>query len=386
MPTKQNNTKNDEEIKVIKIIKNIENFKDKDDVENNWNIEDEDFKISDEEFENLEIKTDMYSFNYKELMDLKKYLKTKIFGQNDIIDQVIDNLLMNTYRTQNNDKNLWTFLQFWPSWSGKNYLWQLIAEKLWFAYQVIDVSSMHFVEMSSLLWVTSGYWNWDQSILENIYEKSISNWKKAILIFDEFDKWQVTDNADCAKFLMSLMSILDSKKVRTKDTNVDIYLSNFIFVFNSNYGFDNFKIEKKESKKIWFETEDKNEIKKTVKQEKNSITIQDIEYYFKRILRVQVSVYNRLKKSNNIFIFNELERKILEKYKNEKYEELKQEISQHMWVDLKKLPNIEKFWDKFKNYDITRWYRWLNTIIYEEIKLSLIKKYWFKVEKNLFKF
>lgn len=343
--------------------------------------DDYELKISNEDVKDYEEENEIYSFQIKELMDLKKYLKTKIFGQNHIIDQIVDNLLMNTFRTQNNDRNLWVFLQFGPSWSWKNYLWELIWEKLGFWYEIIDLSAMHFIEITSLLWVTSGYGNGNDSIFENIYETSLKHDKKCIIIFDEFDKWQVTDNADCAKFLMSLMSILWSKKVKTKDTNMEILLSNFIFVFNSNHWFDNFKIEENITK-IGFDIEEKK--KKQNKSESNTVSIHDIENYFKKDLKVQVSVYNRLKTTNNILIYNQLEKKILDNYKKEKFNELKNEISTYMWVKKDKLPSLDKYYEKFKNYDIKRWFRGLNDIIFQEIKLELIKKYWLKSQfKNL---
>ena len=52
--------------------------------------------------------------------------------------------------------------------------------------------------------------------------------------------------------------------------------------------------------------------------------------YFKKELKVQVSVFNRLKKANNIIIFNQINNQILENYKNEKYEELKEEIAYYL--------------------------------------------------------
>lgn len=318
----------------------------------------------------------LYSFKIKELLELEKYLKSKIFGQNEVIDQIIDNMLMYTYRTKNNETNAWVYLQFWPSWSWKNYLWQLIAEKLWFELENIDVSAMHFVEAWSLLWVTSWYGNWEDSILESIYNRSISkNWN-VILIIDEFDKWQITENWNCATFLSSIMSLLSNKKVRTKDTNAEIILSNFIFVFNSNYWFDNFIINEKVVK-IWFDIDENNK----QSDENNSpkqITTTDIEKYFKKELKVQVSVFNRLKKANNIIIFNEINNQILENYKNEKYEELKEEITYYLWLKKEKMPKINYFNNKFENFDIYWWFRLLNNIIFQEIKLYLIKRYGLK--------
>ncbi len=85
-------------------MENLENIEDK--TGESEEINDDELKISAEDVREYEDDNEVYSFNIKELMDLKKYLKTKIFGQNHVIDQIIDNLLMNTFRTQNNDKNL----------------------------------------------------------------------------------------------------------------------------------------------------------------------------------------------------------------------------------------------------------------------------------------
>lgn len=61
-------------------------------------------KVLIDSFNNTEKDDKLYSFKISEIIKLEKYLKSKIFGQDEIIDQYINYFMLNTYRNHNNDK------------------------------------------------------------------------------------------------------------------------------------------------------------------------------------------------------------------------------------------------------------------------------------------
>lgn len=316
----------------------------------------------------------LYSFKIEELLELEKYLKIRIIGQNHVIDQYISNFMLNTYRNENNDKNLWVFFNFWPSWSGKNYIMELIAEKLNFWYYIIDMSQYHFVEINSLLWATDWY-STNDSIMENINNIAEKYDWKLILIFDEIEKWMNTENWNINTFFTTIMNIINNKEVYTKNNSTKVDLSNFIFVFNSNLWYDQYENKIMNNyNKIWF---DLGQNKKT-KTEKKKVDSSFIEDYFKNKLKINISVFNRLKRWNNFFFFNPLKSSLFKEYFEREFRNLKVELCYNFDVTWEKLPNLEKFSDKIKNFDYTQWFRWIRNIIYIEIKIFLMKNYIFK--------
>ena len=324
---------------------------------------------------NKKIRNDtLYSFKIDELIKLEKYLKIKLIWQDHIIDQYMSNFLLNTYRNENNDKNLWVFFNFGPSWSWKNYIMELIAEKLDFWIYILDLSWFNYIEISSILWATDGYSNND-SIMENISNIAQNHDWKMILIFDEIEKWLNTENWNITTFFNCIMNIINNKEVYTKNNSLKIDLSNFIFIFNSNIWFDEYENKLMNNhNKIWFNVWEN----KQIEPEKNIIDSWYIENYFKNELKINISVYNRLHRWDNFFFFNSLNKKILKEYFIKEFRNLKVELCYNFQFMRDKLPDISLFKDKIKNFDYTTWFRWINNLIYIEIKLFLIKNYIFK--------
>lgn len=341
----------------------------------NWEIEYvEAEKPKDIKNNKKNIDESLYSFKIEELLELEKYLKIKILGQNHIIDQYISNFMLNTYRNENNDKNLWVFFNFWPSGSGKNYIMELIAEKLNFWYYIIDMSQYHFVEINSLLWATDWYSSND-SIMENINNIAEKYDWKLILIFDEIEKWMNTENWNINTFFTTIMNIINNKEVYTKNNSTKVDLSNFIFVFNSNLWYDQYESKIMNNyNKIWFDLWQN----KKIKTEKKKVNSEFIEDYFKNKLKINISVFNRLKRWNNFFFFNPLKSSLFKEYFEREFRNLKIELCYNFDITWEKLPNLEKFKDKIKNFDYTQWFRWIRNIIYIEIKIFLMKNYIFK--------
>lgn len=341
----------------------------------NWEIEYVEWEKPKHLKNNKKVKNDtLYSFKMDELIELERYLKIKIIGQNHVIDQYISNFMLNTYRNENNDKNLGVFFNFWPSWSWKNYIMELIAEKLNFWYYIIDMSQYHFIELNSLLWATDWYSSND-SIMENINDIAKKHDWKLILVFDEIEKWMVTENWNINTFFTTIMNIINNKEVYTKNNSRKIDLSNFIFVFNSNLGYDEYENKLMNSyNKIWF---DIGQNKKT-KTEKKKIDSWYIEDYFKNKLKINISVFNRLNRWNNFFFFNPLKSNQFKEYFEKEFRNLKIELCYNFDITWDRLPNLENFKDKVKKFDYSQWFRWIRNIIYIEIKLFLMKNYIFK--------
>lgn len=317
-------------------------------------------------------KDNLYSFKIEDIIELEKYLKSNIMGQNEVIEKYINHLMLNTYRNENNEKNLWIFFNFWPSWSWKNYLFELLAKKLDFWMYVLDLSQYHYIEISSLLWATDGFWNDNNSILEHIWNMSLKYKWKMILIFDEIEKWMISDNWNINTFFTWIMNIINSKKVYTKNNNEEIDLSNFIFVFNSNIGFDNYEEEEIIENKIWFDIDLNNK----TKIEKESIDEKYVEKLMKNKMKINISVFNRLKKWNNFFFFNNLDKSLFDNYLIKKYSELQEELEDNFWN--KKIPEISYFSKRINNFDYTRGFRWINDLIFIDFKLHILKNIIFK--------
>ncbi|NCC71302.1 hypothetical protein EOM09_07005 [bacterium] len=51
----------------------------------------------------------------------------------------------------------------------------------------------------------------------------------------------VTENGNMNTFFTTIMNIINNKEVYTKNNSTKIELSNFIFVFNSNLGYDQYE-------------------------------------------------------------------------------------------------------------------------------------------------
>lgn len=312
----------------------------------------------------------LYSFEVEELIKLEKYLKSKIIGQNHIIEEYINTFLLNTYRDDNNSKNLWIYFNFGPSWAWKNYIWELIAKKLDFWLYNYSLSSTYYVEATSLLWSTDWFTSWNTSIFEHI--ENISSKKKAtIIIFDEIEKWVSSENWNLSTFFTAIMNIIDNRYVNTKNSNTEIDQANFIFVFNSNIGYDEYE-SNENTNKIWFDIWNNN------KATKVEIDADYIEKYFKNKQKINISVFNRLKRWNNFFFFNRLKSNLFKEYFEKEFNNLKIELCYNFDYSWEQLPDIWLFKDKIKNFDYTKWYRWINDIIHIDTKLFIMKNYIFK--------
>lgn len=313
---------------------------------------------------------ELYSFEIWELIWLKKHLKSKIVNQDEVIEKYVSNFMLNIYRNENNKNNLWVFVNIWPSWSGKNYVIEQMRDYLDFAVEVIDCSQYHYVELSSLMWATDWYSSWTESLMESIYDKAKGKDKKIFLIFDEIEKAQTSENWNFSTFLNSIMNIIWTQSWTTKNNSTKLFFSNFVFIFNTNIWFDSYKTDI-QTKRIGFDIW---EVEKKEKEYK--LNIKDFEYLLKHKFKINVSTFNRLKKGDNFIIFNEMNKEIFKKFAKRKYYELLWELINNFWPN--PFPTFEDYISKFKKIDLTKGFRWLNEIIFTEIKLDIIKNIVYK--------
>lgn len=96
----------------------------------------------------------------------------------------------------------------------------------------------------------------------------------------------------------------------------------------------------------------------------------------KNYMKINISVFNRLKKWNNFFFFNPLKQSLFDDYLIKKYNELQQELKQNFWN--KKIPNLSHFNEKINKFDYTKWFRGINDLIFIEFKLHIMKNVIFK--------
>jgi ATP-dependent Clp protease ATP-binding subunit ClpA len=201
-----------------------------------------------------------------------------------------------------------------------------------------------------------------------------------VVIIDEIEKGQISKWGgaawDLSSFLQNFMNIIQVNwKIYTKNNNTEINMDNWMFIFNSNLGFDKFSFdEDNTNRKIWFAINDKKERKKV--KEIDIFTAEDFEMILKKNYWVSVSVMNRLKKWNNFFIFNEISRKTYFKHIDRRYNELIDELKETYWNY--KYPSLEYFEKYFSEFDFRQWFRGINDIIDITIKWKILKEIIFK--------
>jgi hypothetical protein len=170
------------------------------------------------------------------------------------------------------------------------------------------------------------------------------------------------------------MNILDNRKVYTKNSNIELDFWNFIFCFNSNLWYDNYENKLVNNyNKIWFDIWDK----KVKVQKKKIIDEKYIEDYLKYTLKVQKSVFARLRKGNNFVFFNHLDKDAFKDYLEKKYSELLIDMNNNFEVKWK-LPSLSYFKKEIDSFDFSKGFRWINNLVNLDLKLLLLKKFIFK--------
>lgn len=121
-------------------------------------------------------------------IELKKILQEKIFGQENAIDAIIDNMTNNILPNKNMPKATYFFLG--PPATGKTYLAKTLAENLdGYEIQYFDMTQFTHSDSGSQLYGTARMWaNTKTGALTSAVKKH----PKSLIILDEFEKANIT--------------------------------------------------------------------------------------------------------------------------------------------------------------------------------------------------
>lgn len=218
---------------------------------------------------------------YKRKDIIKKDLKNKILGQNEIIDWIIDDSIKKLLLWFN--KRPISILLAGDSWLGKTELAKQIGITLWWKSLHIPMwNYKHEHTDASFLWAPPWYiGNDENTVLEKYIISCQEECKVPVIIFDEIEKGHIS--------LQNMyLELLDEWKLTFQNWNV-YDLTKSIIIMTSNLW-----INEINKKSIWFwigEDED-------IIQEVNLSTIRNaIKAFFRP------EILNRI---SNIYIFNSL--------------------------------------------------------------------------------
>lgn len=223
---------------------------------------------------------------------MKKELESKVIGQQEAIDTLVQSLQLNSLGLHNQRKPLCSLLAVGPSGVGKTLIAQEFA-KIFFGSEdaLIKVDGGELKEehsLSKLIGAPAGYVGYENGdcILEKVRRR-----KRSLVLLDEIDKMHPA--------LYDIwLSVLETSKCKLANgTEVDF--SNCVIIFTGNIG----TRELKEDKNIGFGMKDPGDI---ARRNKN-IVMKSVEKHFRPefINRLdKVIVFNNLGKEELVKIFN----------------------------------------------------------------------------------
>lgn len=177
-------------------------------------------------------------FNESEILSFKKYLKSNIIGQDNIIEELIR--VYKKLKLGLKDDNMCMSMLFTgPSGVGKTKLAKLFSSHIF--NNVIKLDMSEFSEphsVSKLMGSPAGYVGYNDS--KNIFE-SIKDNPFSIIILDEIEKAH-------PNIINLLYQILDESKLKDSKGE-DIYFNNCMIIMTSNIGYFNECIGFTEDKK-----------------------------------------------------------------------------------------------------------------------------------------
>ena len=175
-----------------------------------------------------------YIFNEKvfDSENIKNKLKSKIIGQDNCIDSLVETYKMKALGLYSNDECL-SYLFAGPSGVGKTYLAKIFGEEI-FKKQVFKIDMSEFSEshtVSKLLGSPAGYVGYNDN--NNIFEKVREN-PNCVLILDEIDKAHIN-------IRNLLYQILDEGTIKD-NMGRNINFNRATIIMTTNIGFENNKI------------------------------------------------------------------------------------------------------------------------------------------------
>lgn len=223
---------------------------------------------------------------------MKKELESKVIGQQEAIDTLVQSLQLNSLGLHNQKKPLCSLLAVGPSGVGKTLIAQEFA-RIFFGSEdaLIKIDGGELKEehsLSKLIGAPAGYVGYENG--DCILEK-VRRHKRSLVLLDEIDKMHPA--------LYDIwLSVLETSKCKLANgTEVDF--SNCVIIFTGNIG----TRELKEDKNIGFGVKDPGDI---ARRNKN-IVMKSVEKHFRPefINRLdKIIVFNNLGKDELVKIFN----------------------------------------------------------------------------------
>jgi len=223
---------------------------------------------------------------------MKKELESKVIGQQEAIDTLVQSLQLNSLGLHNQKKPLCSLLAVGPSGVGKTLIAQEFA-RIFFGSEdaLIKIDGGELKEehsLSKLIGAPAGYVGYENG--DCILEK-VRRHKRSLVLLDEIDKMHPA--------LYDIwLSVLETSKCKLANgTEVDF--SNCVIIFTGNIG----TRELKEDKNIGFGIKDPGDI---ARRNKN-IVMKSVEKHFRPefINRLdKIIVFNNLGKDELVKIFN----------------------------------------------------------------------------------
>lgn len=156
-------------------------------------------------------------------------LKENVFGQNLVIEEIEDGLVVNTVNLNiNEDKPVGCYLFAGPSGVGKTELCVQLAKQLDVPILVVNMGE-HALEqdVTKLIGVASGYVGYaNGGLLTNF----VSENPRCVIVFDELEKAHISIN----KILLSIMD----KGVCRDNKNREVFFNETLFIATTNLGAD----------------------------------------------------------------------------------------------------------------------------------------------------
>ena len=156
------------------------------------------------------------------LRNLEKNIKKQLFGQNDAIDRVVDNIIYSRANIMGRDKPIGSFLFAGPSGVGKTELAKQLASNLGVHFHRIDMSEyMEKHTVARLIGAPPGYVGYDQG---GLLTEEIRKHPYCVLLLDEVEK----AHKDIFNILLQVMdyaSLTDSEGKKADFKNVIVIMT-----------------------------------------------------------------------------------------------------------------------------------------------------------------
>ena len=287
--------------------------------------------------------------NSTKLRELEGNIKAKLYGQDRVVDDVLDKIYVNFSGIAHKNKPVASFLFLGPTGTGKTELAKLLSSNLdmeLIRFDMSEYQERHTV--SSLIGAPPGYVGYEEGGGSGKLISEISKNPYSIVLFDEVEK----AHPDVTNVFLQ---ILDEGKV-TSSSGKTVNMENCIVIMTSNLG-----AQANESNNIGFGKD----LERTGEEDKA------VKEFFKPELRNRIDAIVKFGKLNDISI-----KKIVVKFINELKSSLK-----HKKIRLRVTEDVINYLAEV-GYDSKMGARPIHRKIDEVLKVPLSKKILFENLQN----